>query len=202
MAQKQGKPTRSRSQGANVDIRAFRSDVAKLKKLGLVSKRVDARSQRVTRYMRDQITRFDVVLKDQAKVLKVDRSISSQFNTLDHKFNRIVVPSKKGETVKIVKPKQSSKFIGPSQPPQIIKERVEYARLVREHVEPRDPFDTSHFPTGPDILYYARVNGHQTKGYWKNLNELKEFLNRYDATSHIDGIYWIEYSFLKERYVA
>lgn len=54
-------------------VKEFRHDVAKLKAAGLVSKRVDARSQKQTRYMQGQVKKFDDVLKGRAKVVRAPR---------------------------------------------------------------------------------------------------------------------------------
>lgn len=53
-----------------VNIREFRSQVAKLKAKGLVSAKVDARSQAPTRYMQNQIKKFAAVLEGRAQVVK------------------------------------------------------------------------------------------------------------------------------------
>lgn len=87
-------------QGSKADIRKFRSDVAKLKSLGLVSKRVDARSQKPTRYMREQVKKFGDVLEGRAKVIHVPHKVAKEYSEAYRaKRNRIVVPAEKGETL-------------------------------------------------------------------------------------------------------
>lgn len=81
-------------------LRKFRSDVAKLKKRGLLSARVDARSQKPTYYMRQQVAKFRDVLDKKASVItapshKEAKAYSRQLNT---KFNKIVIPKKEGLT--------------------------------------------------------------------------------------------------------
>lgn len=51
--------------------REFKSAVAKLKKLGLVSKKTDARKQKPTRYMRNIVRQFADVLKGEAQVFTI-----------------------------------------------------------------------------------------------------------------------------------
>lgn len=82
------------------NIKKFRHDVARLKALGLISKRVDARSQRETRYMRGQVKRFADVLEGRAKAVKVPRGVAKEYSeAYRRKGNRIVVPVDKTETV-------------------------------------------------------------------------------------------------------
>jgi len=95
-------PSKSRSsgQGSRGDIRKFRSDVSKLKSLGLVSKRVDARSQKPTRYMREQVKKFGDVLEGRAKVVHVPRKVAKEYSEAYRaKSGRVVVPAEKGETL-------------------------------------------------------------------------------------------------------
>ena len=79
--------------------RAFRSDVAKLKAKGLVSKRVDARKQQPTRYMQGQVKKFSDVLSGKATVIHTPKraqakEFAEKFRT---KGKAVVVPTRKGE---------------------------------------------------------------------------------------------------------
>lgn len=96
------KPTKSRKSRQAPDIRKFRSDIAKLKSLGLVSSRVDARSQKMTRHMKSQIKKYSDVLEGRAVAVKVPkqrdaRAYKDQFRV---KGNRVVVPKKPNETLR------------------------------------------------------------------------------------------------------
>lgn len=83
---------RSRQQ-KKVDIRKFRSDVAKLKKAGLLSDRVDARKQRATRYMREQVKKFDDVLAGKAKTVPLkSKSLRDDYSAYRQKNKHLVVP--------------------------------------------------------------------------------------------------------------
>lgn len=78
----------------NSQVKKFRSDVAKLKAAGLVSNRVDARSQRETRYMKSQVKKFADVLEGKAKAVKVSKrgeakEFSDRFLT---KGKTVVIP--------------------------------------------------------------------------------------------------------------
>ena len=101
-----------RSEFASPDygLREFRSNVAQLKKLGLVSKRTDARKQKATRYMRDVVRSFADVLKGEAQVFSVPKSEAAVYSGAGHrtknigKSHKVVVPAPKGATVRRSKP--------------------------------------------------------------------------------------------------
>jgi hypothetical protein len=64
-------------------LRAFRSSVAKLKRKGIVSPRVDARSQRATRYMRAKVRKFNDVLEGRAIAVPAPRAVREQYSSKD-----------------------------------------------------------------------------------------------------------------------
>lgn len=88
-------------------LRQFRSDVAKLKKLGLVSKHVSARSQEPTRYMIGQVRKFADVIKGEARAIKIPKIELPSYKGggFRTKGSRAVIPAPKGATVKRAKPK-------------------------------------------------------------------------------------------------
>lgn len=68
--------------------------------MGLVSKRVDARSQRDTKYMRGQVKKFADVLEGRAKAVKVPRATAKEYGAAYRtKGSRVVMPIEKNETV-------------------------------------------------------------------------------------------------------
>lgn len=83
----------------SAQARAFRSDIAKLKAKGLVSKRVDARTQKPTRHMREQVKKFSDVLSGKATVVHTPKR--AQAKEFAEKFRvkgkSVVVPTRKGE---------------------------------------------------------------------------------------------------------
>lgn len=89
-------------------LRQFRKDVAKLKKLGLVSKKTDARKQEATRYMRSLVRSFADVLKGEAQVFSVPRSEKLAYQSAGHrtKGTKVVVTAPKGSKVRRVKPRE------------------------------------------------------------------------------------------------
>lgn len=88
---------RTHGRKPDFSVRQFRSEVAKLKKAGLVSKRVHAASQKPTRYMRKQVERFRDVLDGKAKALKAPtladyKVLKENYQDFDFKGRRIIVP--------------------------------------------------------------------------------------------------------------
>lgn len=61
------------------ELKAFRSQVAKLKSKGIVSKRVDARKQEATRYMRAKVRSFSDVLEGRAIAVKAPKDIRQKY---------------------------------------------------------------------------------------------------------------------------
>lgn len=80
-------------------LKEFRHRVARLKELGLVSKRVDARRQKSTRYMREQVEkRFRKIFTGEAVAVKVPRrkdakTFSEGFDT---KGRNVIIELEKG----------------------------------------------------------------------------------------------------------
>jgi hypothetical protein len=80
-------------------LKNFRKQVSRLKSLGLVSKKVDARSQKSTRYMREQVEkRFAKVLSGEAVAVKVPRrKYAKKFEgAFDIKGKRVIIPIERG----------------------------------------------------------------------------------------------------------
>lgn len=77
------------------ELRKFRSDVAKLKKAGLT--RVDARKQKPTRHMKNQLKKYRDVLDGNATVVTVPSTkVARQYDgKFEHKYNKVVVPKTK-----------------------------------------------------------------------------------------------------------
>lgn len=61
------------------ELKSFRSAVAKLKSKGIVSKRVDARSQAATRYMRSKVRSFSDVLEGRTLAVKASKEIRQKY---------------------------------------------------------------------------------------------------------------------------
>lgn len=62
-------------------LKEFRSKVAKLKKKGIVSAKVDARSQRATKYMRAKVRKFEDVLSGEAIAVKAKKNVREKYTS-------------------------------------------------------------------------------------------------------------------------
>ena len=87
------------------DLRALRSKVSKLKKLGGISKRVDARKQRPTRYMIRKVKSLEPVLQGRAVLIpkkKIRSDLLSDYQRTSMSVNRrLMIPKQPNETVRI-----------------------------------------------------------------------------------------------------
>lgn len=73
---------KSKRSGLNAQaLREFRSKVAKLKKKGVVSKRVDARKQEATKYMRAKVRKYEDVLSGHAVAVKAPKQIREKYTS-------------------------------------------------------------------------------------------------------------------------
>lgn len=79
--------------------KAFRHDVAQLKKKGLLDKAYDARSVSPTKYLKSQIKRFGDVLRGEAQPVKISRSKIKEYASQGYKTKagRVIVPVAKNE---------------------------------------------------------------------------------------------------------
>ncbi len=69
--------------------------MAVLKRKGLVSKRVDARSQTATRYMRQKVRDLAPIIEGSAIAVKAPKAVREQYResgVLDVKYNRVIAP--------------------------------------------------------------------------------------------------------------
>jgi hypothetical protein len=87
------------SKWAGKALREFRHEIALLKKKGLVSKRVDARKQKPTRYMRDKLKKLHDVIEGTQTSVKVDRKTAARYKASGFFVfgNRVVVSKDKDE---------------------------------------------------------------------------------------------------------
>ena len=88
-----------------LSIREYRSQVAALKRAGLITAKIDARSHKPTRYMQSQIKKYKDVIDGKAKTVKVgSRTEASEYADLYRsKFNRVVVRTQNNEKARYVK---------------------------------------------------------------------------------------------------
>lgn len=135
-------PNKKPRSGQSGSIKSFRSDVAKLKAKGLVSKRVDARSQRETDYMKRQVRKFRDVLEGRAKVVHTPkRSEAKKFEEAFRvKGKNVIIPVEKGERVSYRKG-------------HIVGTRQAYGQKIQKDYLPKQITKPSDLPTGSNIIY-------------------------------------------------
>lgn len=158
-------------------LRKFRSDVAKLKAKGLVSKRVDARSQQPTRHMLAQIKKFAPVLQGKASVVTVKKSNGKSASDIAkayegqfaRKGRRLVVPVVKGETARFDARSGQVKRLGKT---------AKGERYVST-ITPSMGAQASDFPKGDNIYYRIPMGRH---GFFTvdSLEELMRILYEYE----------------------
>lgn len=96
--------TKSAKKSTKIDqqkLRAFRHEVAVLKKKGLISEKYDARSVKPTKYLKQQIREFGAVLRGEAAPVKVSKQKVQYYKEQGYavKNGRVVVPTLPGEKV-------------------------------------------------------------------------------------------------------
>lgn len=168
-------------------LRQFRKDVAKLKKLGLVSKKTDARKQQATRYMRSLVRSFSDVLKGEAQVFNVPRKESPIYKEAGHrvKNQKVVVPAPKGAKVRRSKTVEGI----PSYTTEIPSPRGGKGVRVEHHVFPANTLRSklvariNRLPNLKKGQYYAfRYRGYMSLRYFSGPDAKKhmiEYLERY-----------------------
>jgi hypothetical protein len=165
-------------------LQNFRSEVAKLKEKGLVSSRVDARSQRATRYMRDQIKKYRDVLDGKVKVVKAPtrkaaKDFSQKFRT---KFNRVVIPVK-SKTASARYSKKSK---------TIILHDTENGRRIKKTLSPRIFESVRDMPRGDNIGYRIVFAGGSAWTF-DDLDDLQAFMFPYETNSRNPFRNWERY---------
>lgn len=175
-------------------LRKFRSNVAKLKSKGLVSARVDARSQRPTRHMLGQVKKFSDVLTGKSQVVTVKKGAgksaaenAKQYEgTFKRKGRHLVVPktdkadqvrfdAKSGKIKRYGKTPSGDRYVSELDPKGI--QRAGQSR----------------FPEGPGILYRVPFGSHGAAFTFDSLKELYEFMTPYEEKANNPYRDWQNY---------
>lgn len=167
-------------------LRAFRSKVAKLKDLGLVSKRVDARSQKPTRYMQETVNkRFAGVLSGKDKVVHTPRKKDAdQFKArFDVKGKSVVIPgSAKSETNFRYDPKSHE-----------IRSTVKQgSKTVRKAYSPKPIGGVEDLPSGRGVLYTIRFGKNGGQFSFDTKEGLANFLRSLSDSGWKTAINYVE----------
>lgn len=166
-------------------LQKFRSDVAKLKAKGLVSKRVDARSQKPTRYMRSQVKRFDEVLSGKAQVVHVPkRAAAKEFGArFDTKGRSIIVPNTKGEKLRYA-PKRK----------EIVSSATRNGAHIQKVYSSKPVKNARDLPVGPGIRYTIRLGREGSAGVFSfnTIEDLELFLRDLANSGFTKAINYVE----------
>lgn len=166
-------------------LQKFRSDVAKLKSKGLVSARVDARSQKPTRYMQDKVKHLQGVLTGRDQVVKTkSRKVAKDFSTRFETFGRsVIVPNTKGE--KLTVSNKTREIISREKRNGAKIERIYSSKPVRNA---RD------LPVGPGIRYTVRLGREGSAGVFSfnTIEDLEIFLRDLANSGFTKAINYVE----------
>jgi hypothetical protein len=90
---------------AKSDLRKFRHDISQLKKRGLISKEVDARSVKPTSHFHKLINRFDDVLSGKATPVKLSKSETKNLKAAGYDVykGKVLFPHSAGEKISVQK---------------------------------------------------------------------------------------------------
>lgn len=180
-----------KTSSGQASIREFRSAVAKLKAAGLVSHRVDARSQQPTRYMRGQVKKFADVLTGKAKVVEApkrsDLSAYKEGGRYIVKGKRVVIPTTdKSERLRF--DKKTKTVVGRSK---------QYGEAHTREYTPKPVTSPTQLPRGYDIRYTVPL-GRSYRSF-DTLEDLTAFMMPYETKDKNPYNDWQRYVIL-ERY--
>lgn len=172
---------RPKSSG-KIGLRDYRGKLAKLKRAGLVSPKIDARSHKPTRYMLAQIEKFNAVLEGKAKAIKTpSHAIAREYGDLyTVKFDRVVIPSQSGETGRYDRERESLIIKRSSGLPFGTKSIQQILEARESGTLPRLPRDTK-----THRYFYAipfRRGSRIERIYIDTLRELKKYMFGYEKT--------------------
>lgn len=114
------------------DLRGFRSQISKLKKAGLLSKSVDARSVKPTPYLRSQVLKYKNVLNGNQTTVKVSKPQAKAAKQMKRpvKGDRVIVDRIPGQRIR--RSKADPMGFHRELPNGVIE--IEYPGIASEHV--------------------------------------------------------------------
>lgn len=167
-------------------LKKFRSDVARLKAKGLTSKRVDARKQKPTKYMRRKVRDFQDVLSGKAKVVSVPkRAIAKEYSEKFRTVGKhVVVPVKPGENVAYSK-KQN----------EITASRRVDGKRIKRRLSPKGATRVE-APISGNVIYTIPLGG--TRQSFDTWEDLVLFMEPYEANPKNPYKEWYKYVEISE----
>jgi hypothetical protein len=150
-------------------LKEFRHNISILKKKGLVSSRVDARSVKPSSALKKRITEFQDVIRGEAKVWKVSKRKA---------FNDLVGNGERGANGHIVLPK--SEFLHKDSP-AYKEEGVTMKRtpMVKQTLDKHLRDMAKEMPLGPGQVYSFTIEGNAGLKFFYSVDEVIRLLNGY-----------------------
>lgn len=167
-------------------LKAFRSKVARLKDQGLVSKRVDARSQKPTRYMLDTVNkRFAGVLSGKDKVVHVPKKKDAdQFKArFDTKGKSVIIPGAA---------KSESNFRYDPKSHEIRSTVKQGSEKLRKAYSPKPIGGVEDLPSGRGVLYTIRLGKNGGQFSFDTKEGLANFLRSLSDSGWKTAINYVE----------
>lgn len=165
-----------------LQLRKFRSDVARLKSLGLVSKRIDARKQRATKYMRGQVRKFADVLSGKAKAVHVPKR--SDAKAFAEKYRT------KGKTVVVPVTAPNEKFSYSKKTGEIRGTKKIGGRKIKRRISSK-PVSRDTAPIAGNVLFTIPIgNTRQSFDTWE---DLVLFMEPYETNPKNPYRNWMNY---------
>lgn len=163
-------------------LQKFRTDVARLKELGLVSKRVDAKRQKATKYMQGQVEQFRDVLTGKAKAVAApDRKTAKKFSDKFRvKGSKVVIPAGKQERIRYSK--TTDEFVA---------SYTTGRKRVTKHYSANRFEDIIKLPQGDNILYRIPLGNHSFT--FDNEADLIAFMHPYETNPRNPYKNWQRY---------
>jgi hypothetical protein len=166
------------------EIKAFRHQVSVLKSKGLISKRVDARKQKPTRYMKSKIAKLKPILDGTAAGVKVRPDLLRQyreagFNTL---MGRVIVEKRPEEMAAI---RKGHAVLSSPLGPVHIQERLILPFSPRNVLDfetrlRKNPEHFNRLKASGDVFAF-KIFGNNSLATFEDAESLLEYLNRYQV---------------------
>jgi len=162
-------------------IREFRRKIAKLKREGILSSKVDARKAKPSKHYKKIISRYRGILEDRQKTVKVTKKQAevARESGLNVKGNRVVIDRVPG--ARVIKNKKDPfgyriKFPNRVQeisfPPPKGETLEEYFNKLRKHAPKRGRIGFT-------------INGHQSRASFSTIEQAEAFFLKYPSTQSI-----------------
>jgi hypothetical protein len=164
------------------DLRKFRHDVARLKKLGLVSG-VDARSARPNKRLNRALDKYDPVLSGKASAVKLSPKEIKAYKSLGKPYEiaappglprRVIIPKEPDERVSV----RGGKVV------------ISHPAGIRRTILPVRYHDLEQYlaesaksrpPLGPNEHFAFRFFGHRSHKIFRSMSSLVSYLQHYES---------------------